>query len=170
MEFVFDLFAMLTMWKAFSKFTCFFGGLLTAYGFRPWIERCSLALRSLGITSSKSADGFKSFNRGFLDLSNFAFWEAAPSRIVNTAWIVGLRTGGVGGASLMCFGTACPAAARCKVCYVARSNPLANPTSRFFEWGDLCYAPSFCRSFAAARCPSLFWADSCFNFAAKLTL
>jgi hypothetical protein len=167
LEFVFDLFAMPTMWKAFSKFTCFFGGLR----FRPWIERCSLALRSLGITSSKSADGFKSFNRGFLDLSNFAFWEAAPSRIVNTAWIVGLRAGetsyGVGGASLMCFGTligtACAATARCKVCYVARSNP----TSRFF---DLCYSPSFCRSFAAARYPSLFCADSCFNFAAKLTL
>ena len=163
MEFVFDLFAMLTMWKAFSKFTCFFGGLR----FRPWVERCSLALRSLGITSSKSADGFKSFNRGFLDLSNFAFWEAAPSRIVNTAWIVGLRTGGVGGASLMCFGTACPAAARCKVCYVARSNPTSTRVSRFFA---LCYSPPFCRSFAAARYPSFFCADSCFNFAAKLTL
>jgi hypothetical protein len=105
LEFVFDLF-MLTMWKAFSKFTCFLGGLRLW----PLAVLWSLGLRSVVITSSKSADGFKSFNRGFLNLSNFVFCEAAPSRIVKTAWIVGLRTGGVGVASLACYVTACAAA------------------------------------------------------------
>lgn len=127
------------------------------------------------ITSSKSADGFKSFNRGFLNLSNFVFCEAAPSRIVNTAWIVGLRTGGVGGslrikASLVCYVTACAAATRFKVYYSSSFNPNSSlsglPRSSLF---DLCYSLSYRPSFAASCYPSLFFADSCFNFAAKLT-
>ena len=171
LEFVFDLF-MLTMWKAFSKFTCFLGGLRFWLLAVLWSLPKYVGLRSVVITSSKSADGFKSFNRGFLNLSNFAFCEAAPSRIVKTAWIVGLRTAGVGEASLASYVTA-RAPARFglifKVCYCPSSNPNSILAGRDALFG-LCYSPSSCPSFAASRYSTLFFADSCFNFAAKLTL
>jgi hypothetical protein len=135
------------MWKAFSKFTCFFGGLR----FWPLTALWSLGLRSVVMTSSKSADGFKSFNRGFLNLSNFVFCETAPSRIVKTAWIVGLRTRGVGGASLVCYVSACAAAERCKVGYVPSSNPKSSLSglarSTLF---DFCYSLSYRLAFAAS--------------------